>query len=584
MEASAIPVDRSSSEPESVGPAWRLGWLTPWRCRLILVALLALGFIGHLNYLRNDCPIDLSGDEAHYWDWSRRLDISYYSKGPLVAYLIRTSCAAFGDVMWAVRLPALVLGVGTSLLTYALTKKLFGSDRLALGAVLLNHIVPMFIAGSVLMTIDPPFFFCWALATYLLAHVLFDGPRERTRPNAAGPRTGGDFPRHHLWVLIGLVVGIGFLAKYAMFLWLPIALLALGFDGERGRRELKQWGGWATAAVVALLFTIPVIAWNARHNWVSFRHVTKQTGTAAATQNPLLHAPLRMLEFAGGQVAVIGPPLAVMMIAAALYAWRRRRDEPDGWETRRVSFLLWIGLPFLLLTVGVNLRAKAQLNWPAPAYFTLMILVAYFLSTRLRDRASWRPWRKWFYPAVAFGLIAMPIAHDTALLYPAVDWFNRTLAGRLGRKDMSVRQFDFTAKLRGWEELGAFVSNEVDRLGPGTFIVSEDYQATAELAFYSSGQPKTFYMGSYLSSEPKRQTQYDIWSDRSLDPRENPALLGRNAVYVGWFKPDLWDAFEVVEELPLLDIERKGVKIRKFRVYRCYNFRGLTRPAQRQQY
>src|SRR5881396_3799365 len=213
MEAAAVAVRPSHAEPTAT-PAWRLGWLTPWRARLILVLVLGYGFYGHLQYLRQNCPIDLSGDEAHYWDWSRRLDLSYYSKGPLVAYLIRASCAAFGEVMWAVRFPALVLGVGTSLVTYALTKRLFESDRLALGAVLLNHIVPMFIAGSVLMTIDPPFFFCWALATYLLALVLFDG-------------------RRWAWPLIGVVVGVGFLAKYAMLLWLPIALLVLWIDGER---------------------------------------------------------------------------------------------------------------------------------------------------------------------------------------------------------------------------------------------------------------------------------------------------------------------------------------------------------------
>ena len=63
--------------------------------------------------------------------------------------------------MPAVRYPALVLGVATSIVTFLLTRKLFGSDRLALGAVLLNHFVPMFVAGSVLMTIDPPYFFCW---------------------------------------------------------------------------------------------------------------------------------------------------------------------------------------------------------------------------------------------------------------------------------------------------------------------------------------------------------------------------------------------------------------------------------------
>ena len=31
----------------------------------------------------------LAQDEAQYWDWSRTLQLSYYSKGPLIAYLIR---------------------------------------------------------------------------------------------------------------------------------------------------------------------------------------------------------------------------------------------------------------------------------------------------------------------------------------------------------------------------------------------------------------------------------------------------------------------------------------------------------------
>src|SRR5258708_312450 len=80
-------------------PAWTLNWLPPARCRLIVAALIVVGFLGHLRYLQHDCPIDLSGDEAQYWDWSRTLDWSYYSKGPLVAYIIRASCALCGDQM-----------------------------------------------------------------------------------------------------------------------------------------------------------------------------------------------------------------------------------------------------------------------------------------------------------------------------------------------------------------------------------------------------------------------------------------------------------------------------------------------------
>jgi MFS family permease len=313
-------------------------------------------------------------------------------------------------------------------------------------------------------------------------------------------------------------------------------------------------------------------------------HVGKQTGASAASDSgSLAAAPLRVIEFLAGQAAVIGPPLVVMIVAAALYARRRRREQPEATETRALNFLLWVALPFFVLATLVNLRAKAQMNWAAPAYFTLMILLAGYLATRLRDRAAWRPWRPWFYPAVAFGLLMMPVAHNFELVYPLIAWADRTVTRPWFGKELSIRQLDPTAKLRGWEELGSFVSRQADHIGPGAFILCEDYQATAEMAFYVPGQPRTYYIGSWLRA-PKRHSQYDLWPDRSLDPKENPALVGKNAVYVGWFKPDLRDAFESVEELPLLDIERRGHRIRSFRVFRCYGFRGMQRPEAGRKY
>ncbi|MFI5381495.1 MAG: hypothetical protein ACHRHE_19530, partial [Tepidisphaerales bacterium] len=62
------------TEPQTVSetssPAWRLHWLTPARCRWLLAAILLGGFLLHLRYLTHDCPVDLSEDEAYYWDWS----------------------------------------------------------------------------------------------------------------------------------------------------------------------------------------------------------------------------------------------------------------------------------------------------------------------------------------------------------------------------------------------------------------------------------------------------------------------------------------------------------------------------------
>ena len=88
-----------------------LNLLTPFRCRCIFAVLMVLNFYSSWHYLTHSCPIDLSGDEAQYWDWSRHLDLSYYSKGPMVAYIIRASCALLGDNMPAVRLPALIFAV-----------------------------------------------------------------------------------------------------------------------------------------------------------------------------------------------------------------------------------------------------------------------------------------------------------------------------------------------------------------------------------------------------------------------------------------------------------------------------------------
>src|SRR6476620_4813728 len=106
--------------------------------RLILAAPLS-----HVGYLALGCPLDLAPDEAHYWDWSRHLDWSYYSKGTLVALLIRGGCELAGGVsqdlihtqMLAVRLPAVVCGSLLLVSLYVLTKQVFENERLAAGVV-----------------------------------------------------------------------------------------------------------------------------------------------------------------------------------------------------------------------------------------------------------------------------------------------------------------------------------------------------------------------------------------------------------------------------------------------------------------
>jgi undecaprenyl-diphosphatase len=517
-----------------------------------MVLILAAALAARLAFLLLNCPLDLTGDEAHYWDWSRQLDLSYYSKGPLVAYLIRASCAVFGDTMPAVRLPAVLLALATSLCTWWLALRVFGSRGVALGAVALSHVIPLLAAGGILMTIDPPYYFAWAMATCLAAAAVLDG-------------------RKWAWPCIGLLVGLGFLAKYAMLLWLVMFGLFLLLD-RNSRRTLRT--GWPyLSAGIALLGLVPVLLWNARHGWVSLAHVSTQTGGGAKVT--LEHLPAFVL----GQVGVLTPLVFLTMVGAVVWAVGQARHgrtadarlpAPIGDERRRgIKLLLWMAVPFWLLVVVDSLKAKTQANWAAPAYFTLVILSAFFLAERLSGRRA-VVWRGWTWAMALTGLAAVAYLHAAEPLYPLMN-----------KAGLAPRDFDPTVKFKGYAEFGRHLSQRLQQMPPGAFVLAQEYQKASALAFYLEGQPRTYCVGSYFKqlTDRKRRTQFDLWPDRKLD---SPELLGRDALYVGHVTEgigaDLRQAFATIERQPDYEIVRRGVKIGVFRVWLCRQFRGMRHP------
>ncbi|HMK42777.1 MAG TPA: phosphatase PAP2 family protein, partial [Dissulfurispiraceae bacterium] len=124
-------------------------------------------------------PLDLSPDEAHYWEWARRLDLSYYSKGPAVAYIIAAGTALFGDTVFGVRFFALIFSAFGSILLYRLMVGMYmpqdaadakgreSAQNSALWGALMLQIVPLFAPFGIILTIDSPFLFCWILGLFL---------------------------------------------------------------------------------------------------------------------------------------------------------------------------------------------------------------------------------------------------------------------------------------------------------------------------------------------------------------------------------------------------------------------------------
>src|SRR5262245_39159128 len=91
--------DHGPDAPERGGHAW---FLSP------LLALVGGVLALRLIYLFWLCPYDLVEDEASYWEWSRHLDWSYYSKGPGIAWAIRAATELLGTSEAAIRtIPAI---------------------------------------------------------------------------------------------------------------------------------------------------------------------------------------------------------------------------------------------------------------------------------------------------------------------------------------------------------------------------------------------------------------------------------------------------------------------------------------------
>lgn len=280
---------------------------------------------------------ELHFDEAQYWEWSRRLDWSYYSKGPLVAWLIGLSTGLLGDGEWQVRLPAWLAYDAFLLALFALARELWGTTRAGWWGVALGLATPIFALLGGVMTTDVFLFLFWAWGLWAAVRAVAGG-------------------RVRAWYVLGAAVGIGALGKLSIGL-LPLFLALYLIATPGGRGALASPHPWA-AGVLALALMSPVILWNAGHDWVMLRH---EQGHVAPGGGPAY-----LPEFVLGQWLALSPLLAILLAA------RLWRPPADGGQ-RLVWWVSVAALAFFLLKAATG---KVQVNWPAPAYIGLLALFA----------------------------------------------------------------------------------------------------------------------------------------------------------------------------------------------------------------
>lgn len=463
-------------------------------------------------------PLDLSPDEAHYWEWSRRLDLSYYSKGPMMAYLIAFSTSLFGNNVFGVRFLAVVLSVLSSVFLYKLGKEMY-HEGVGAASALLFQLIPLYSAFGVIFTIDSPFVFFWIVSLYLFW-------------KAAGQETSGHSNQGY-WLLLGVSIGLGLLTKYTMAFFPFCAFLFLMLSSHK--RVLLKTVSPYLALLISMIIFSPVIIWNAGHDWVTFRHTAGQAHLADG-----LRISLKSLaEFVGSQVGVVTPILFVLIVIAL---WR---VEGKG----KRDFLLWFSLPVIVFFIVKSIQGKVQANWAMTGYLSGLIAFSEVYISKWKEH---RPTlRKFIIAGIALSFVVAAIAH-----YPSKFHIPVTL--------------DPSSRLRGWKELGRQVSDlhEEMRKGGEVFILSDSYQISSELAFYGKGHPVT-----YCVNLGRRMNQYDLWPDFY-------SLINSDAIFVtigdAEMHPRIKNAFDHYEK-HLLRVYDKERLLRTYSVFLCYGFKGMER-------
>lgn len=479
-------------------------------------------------------PLDLVPDEAHYWEWSRRLDLSYYSKGPGIAYLISLSTWLAGETPFGVRLGAVVCATATALGVFELGRRLTGSTRSAAVGGFALALAPVFTAGSLLATIDGPYVLCWTLTLLALHRALHE------RSNRA-------------WAIAGTLTGIGFLFKYTMALIGPCALaMILATPGVRGALRTR---GPYLAVAIALIWTLPVWIWNATNDWITFAHVATLAG---ASETAWLR-PLHALEFVGSQLGILTPwvlGLALVGIREAYREWRCAGSLPG-------ALVFWCSAPVLGFFLLKSLQAKVQPNWPIVAYVPGVLYGAHWLclaldgATAVARRGSRRLISLLAATSIA---LSLGLAHPTALawMFP----------------DLPVA-LDPARRLKGWRALGEHAGLRLAAWrdeGASPVPMSQAYTNVSELAFYLPGQPRV-----YSVRVDRRHDQYDIWADAGRLP------VGSDVLFVtgGGPLPDgVAPAFDHCLEDHPYRYATSGGPIRSARLYRCEGWRALPRPTR----
>ena len=554
MPSLLVPEARMAEPPETLETE-DSHWLR------LCCLLIGLTLVGRLIYVAGG-SIELSGDEAYHWTWTKHLAASYYSKPPGIALVQLAGTTLFGDTAFGVRFFSPVFAAMLSwLLLRFLARETSG--RAAFWFLLVINAVPLLTVGSILMTVDSPLVLCWTWA--LIAGWQAVQPDGQTRD----------------WLETGLAMGLAFLCKYSAFyqiicfgiffaLWAP------------ARGQLRKPGPWL-ALLIFFICTLPVIIWNAEHQWITIQHVKGNAGLDS--QWELTQRILKSFgDFWGMALGLLNPVFFIGAMWATFAFWKTRREQP------LMLYLFCMSAPVFFGHAIYSLRSHILPNWIAPALPGMFLLMAIYWNERLR--AGSRLVKPLLAAGLAIGFLTAAVLYDSNVI------------GKIAGQSLPG-VIDPARRLLGWKSAAQLAEAQRVKLaaeGKPAFIIAGDYNLAGLFTFYSPPARKAMALPLPLVYYPVSATptsQFYFWPQYNYQETRK----GENAIYVldvgpgkpekGWFwkwlrhekvtivppsepapsRLPILDQFESVQDLGQQEILVRGQVFHRVHVWACYGLK-----------
>jgi hypothetical protein len=395
-------------------------------------------------------------DEFYYIACSKHLAAGYVDQPPLAMFLLAAGRALFGASQLGIRVLPAVSHALTVLLGGLIARRLGGRRTAVTLTCLAVSLAPIVIGHTNIFQMNAFAHLFWALAAYLLVLIA-----DRSRPG--------------LWILLGIVMGLGLLNKVD-FLWFGVGLAAALLLTDMRKYLSTPWP-YAAAAIALLVFS-PFIAWNITHD---FAHVEFIRNATAGK-----YSGLTRLDFLSGQLLNLNPVNILLWLPGLLFLLFSR-------EARRFRAL---GVIFVAAFVVLLANPHTKSEYLGPAY--VMLFAGGGVAVE-RWASLGRKLRRWAVGSLAVlsvlsSLVILPLAVpvlpvETFIKYSAAIGVAPSTAEGLELSELP----QFYADMFGWEGLAKDVSAvyltipESERLS--TVVLTQNYGEAGALEYYAAKYP-----------------------------------------------------------------------------------------------